>query len=297
MRRLIMSWAAGLALIVVHGMAMGQSNPSGSYQSTCKNIEVRGDVLVANCQDQDGKWEATQLRDYRSCGSDIMNDNGALRCGNNVGGAVSYQPGYQAGVPNGSYTQTCQEIRVHGDDLEARCQTTDGKWHKTKLDKFQDCRGDVANEDGNLRCMSGGYAAGYPGGYRGSVGGSYTQTCKDIKSHGDHLEARCKTVNGDWVNTSLDDYRKCKGQIVNDNGNLRCVAANTAYIGGAGGYSTGNFPSGSYTQTCQEIRVHGDDLEARCSTSTGDWRNSKLDDFQKCRGDIINDDGHLRCSK
>ncbi|HZD94674.1 MAG TPA: CVNH domain-containing protein, partial [Candidatus Sulfotelmatobacter sp.] len=167
---------------------------------------------------------------------------------------------------------------------------------KTKLDDFQKCRGDVANENGNLRCVAGGYSPGYQGGYRGAyppaaaVGTSYTQSCKDIKSHGDHLQARCKTVNGDWQNTSLDDYRKCHGQIINDNGNLRCVA------GTAGGY-LGGAPSGSYTQTCQEVHVNGDDLEARCSTTSGDWRNAKLDDFGRCRGDIINDDGHLRCSK
>ncbi len=296
MRCSIVSWAMGLALVVLQAAAMAQI-PSGSYQSSCKNVDVSGDTLTANCQDHDGKWEATQLRDYRSCGNDIMNDNGALRCGNGSGPVSTYQGGYQTGVPNGSYTQSCQDIRVHGDDLEARCQTSDGNWHKTKLDKYQDCRGDVANENGELHCMNGAYGAGYPGGYRGTVGNSYTQSCKDIKSHGDHLEARCKTASGDWVHTSLDDYRKCKGQIINDNGNLRCVAANTAYIGGAAGYASGNFPAGSYTQTCQEIHVNGDDLEARCSTANGDWRSSKLDDFQKCRGDIVNDDGHLRCAK
>jgi len=167
MRRFIMSMAIGLACLAVQGTAMAQSTPSGSYQQTCRNIDVRDGVLSANCQDTSGKWEATQLRDYQNCGNDILNDNGALRCGNN-GPAAGYQGGYagnyQAGLPNGSYTQTCQEIRVHGDDLEARCQTTDGKWHKTKLDKFQDCRGDLANENGTLRCVNG---AGYPGGYRG----------------------------------------------------------------------------------------------------------------------------------
>ena len=296
MRRFLMHWAIGLVLLAIQGIAGAQSVPSGSYQQTCKNIDVRNDVLVANCQDMDGKWEATQLRDYRSCGSDIMNDNGALRCGNTVNGSQpGYQGGNQAGLPNGSYTQTCQEIRVHGDDLEARCQTTDGNWHKTKLDDFQKCRGDVSNENGTLRCVAGAYSPGYQGAYPAPGGASYTQTCKDIKSHGDHLEARCKTVNGDWVHTSLDDYRKCHGQIINDNGNLRCVAA-TGYVGGGPGYA-GNAPSGSYLQTCREARVNGDDLEARCSTANGDWRSSKLDDFQKCRGDIVNDDGHLRCAK
>ncbi|HEY7404638.1 MAG TPA: CVNH domain-containing protein [Candidatus Angelobacter sp.] len=291
MRRLISSCVIGFFFIVLQaGVTWAQSFPSGSFQQTCKNVDVRGDVLVANCQDTDGKWEATQLRDYRSCGSDIVNDNGALRCG--ASAATMQQPGYPAGVPGGSYTQTCQEIRIHGDDLEARCQNSNGDWHKTKLDDFQKCHGDVANEDGNLRCVAGAYAPGYRGGYPGpgvAVGTPYTQTCKDIKSHGDDLQARCKNNNGDWQNTSLDDYRKCHGQIVNQDGNLRCVAAPTGYPAGV--------PAGSYTQTCQEIRVNGDDLEARCSTTGGDWRSAKLDDYAKCRSDIVNDDGHLHCSK
>ncbi|MGC2694551.1 MAG: CVNH domain-containing protein [Candidatus Angelobacter sp.] len=295
-RRLMMSAAVALTFIAIQGSAcMAQSIPSGSYQQTCKNIELRGDVLAANCQDADGRWEATQLRDYRTCGSDITNDNGALRCSNIAGG---YQPAYQAGVPNGSYTRSCQDIHAKGDDLEARCQTSDGNWHKTKLDDYQKCNGDVANENGNLRCIAGGYAGGYPGGYQGgypggAVGIPYTQSCKDIKSHGDDLSARCKTRNGDWRNTSMDDYRKCHGQIVNDDGNLRCVAGVPV---SAGAYPAG-VPGGSYMQTCREVQIKGDDLEARCQSSSGDWHGAKLDDFAKCKSDIINDDGHLRCSK
>ena len=296
MRRL-MSAAVALTFIAIQGSAcMAQSVPSGSYQSTCKNVELRGDVLAANCQDADGRWEATQLRDYRSCGSDIANDNGALRCSGSAGG---YQAAYQSGgFPNGFYTRTCQDIHAHGDDLEARCQTSDGNWHKTKLDDYQKCNGDVANENGNLHCVAGGYAGGYPGGYQGgypgaAVGLPYTQSCKDIKSHGDDLKARCKTRNGDWRETSLDDYRKCHGQIVNEDGNLRCVAGVPV---GAGAYPAG-LPGGSYMQTCQDVHLKGDDLQARCQTSGGDWRDAKLDDFAKCKSDIINDDGHLRCSK
>jgi hypothetical protein len=298
MRRLLSSWMIGLACLAIQGIASAQSVPSGSYQQSCKNIGVRDEVLSANCQDSDGKWEATQLRDYRSCGGDIMNDNGALRCGNGGPAPVAgYQPGYQTGVPNGSYAQSCQEIRVHGDDLEARCQTADGTWHKTSLDDYQKCRGDVVNDNGKLRCVSGSYAPGHAGGYRGGylgapIGTPYTQTCKDIKSHGDDLEARCKNSNGDWQNSSLHDYRKCHGQVVNQDGALRCVAAPM----GISGVPT-NAPGGSYTQSCSNIQMKGDDLEADCTTSGGDTRHAKLDDYQKCRSDIINDDGHLRCSK
>jgi hypothetical protein len=292
MRRLITSWAIALVCIAVQGVGRAQSVPSGSYQQSCKNIDVRDEVLTANCQDTDGKWEATQLRDYRSCGSDIMNDNGALRC-SNTAPVSNYQPGYQAGVPNGSYTQSCQDVHIDGDDLKARCQTSDGNWHNAKLDDYQKCRGDVVNDNGKLRCVNGAFTPGYAGGYRGPVGvvgTPYTQTCKDIKSHGDELEARCKNNNGGWQNTSIHDYRKCHGQIVNQDGALRCVAA------GVGGVAA-NVPFGSYTQSCQNVRVNGDDLEAECSTNGGDTRHAKLDDYQKCRSDIINDDGHLRCSK
>jgi hypothetical protein len=45
------------------------------------------------------------------------------------------------------------------------------------------------------------------------------------------------------------------------------------------------------------IHVDGDDLKARCQTSGGDLRDAKLDDFRKCKSDIINDNGRLRCQK
>jgi CVNH domain len=290
MRRLFTSCAIALVCLAIQGISCAQSIPSGPYQRSCKNLEVRDGILTANCQDSDGKWEATQLRDYQSCGADIMNDNGALRCAANGGApVVGYRPGYQTGIPNGSYTQSCQDIHVSGDDLKARCQTADGNWHDAKLDDYQKCRGDVVNENGKLRCVNGEHGPGYPGSV-GVVGTPYTETCKDIKSHGDELAARCKNNNGDYQNTSIHDYRKCHGQIVNQDGALRCVAAG---VGGA----RGNAPFGSYVQSCQNVRVSGDELEAECATNGRDTRHSKLDDYQKCKSDIINDDGHLRCSK
>jgi hypothetical protein len=159
------------------------------------------------------------------------------------------------------------------------------------------------NDNGKLRCVTGVYGApGAPvGAYQGGYGapasafsGPYTQNCKDIKSHGDDLEARCKTVNGDWHNTKLDDYRKCHGQIINEDGNLKCVAAGYGGIARAG---YGNWPAGSYTQSCDSIRIDGDDLKAHCQTRDGGARDAKLDDFQKCKSDIVNDDGKLHCER
>ena len=302
MRGILRFSAAAVMFVLGLGIASNaQSTPPGSYQQTCRNIDFHDNVLAANCQDSTGRWQSALLRDVQDCRSDIINDDGALRC--------SRSNGIAAGLPVGSYTQSCQEVRAHGDDLEARCQTSNGEWKNTKLDDYNKCRGEVVNDNGKLRCIAGaygapgGYAGGYQGGYNAPVGGfsgTYTQTCKDIKSHGDDLEARCKTVNGDWHNTKLDDYRKCRGQIVNEDGNLKCVAAGYGGVGRAGypyGISQGNFPAGSYTQSCDGIRIDGDDLKAHCQTRDGGARDTKLDDFQKCKGDIINDDGKLHCQR
>ena len=295
--RILKSGAAAVMLVVGLGIASNaQSNPPGSYQQTCRNVDFHDDVLAANCQDSTGRWQSAQLRDVQSCRSDIINDDGALRC--------SRSGGVAAGLPGGSYTQSCQNVRQHGDDLEARCPTANGDWKDTKLDDYNKCRGEIVNDNGKLRCITGVYGGpGAPvGAYQSGYGapasafsGPYTQNCKDIKSHGDDLEARCKTVNGDWHNTKLDDYRKCHGQIVNDDGNLKCVAA----VGRVGypGNIQGNWPAGSYAQSCDSIRIDGDDLKAHCQTRDGSARDAKLDDYRKCKSDIINDDGKLHCER
>jgi hypothetical protein len=297
MGRIFQFTLLALTLIVLtQGTIMAQGIPQGSYQQTCNNVAVNGNVLTANCRDGHGNWISAQLPDIQRCNSDIVNDNGALRC---TSAGYGTPGAYQAGNgPNGSYMQSCQDIHVGGDDLHARCQTRDGNWHETKLDDYNKCHGDILNDNGNLKCVSGvSYGAPpYQGGYpAGTVGAPYSQTCKDIKSHGDDLEARCKTRDGNWNNTKLDDYRKCKGQIINDDGNLRCVAG--AAYGGPGAYQPVNGPSGSYVQSCTEIHASGDDLHARCQTGDGGWHNTKLDDYQKCQGDISNDNGNLRCDK
>jgi|SRR5215813_7043354 len=119
--------------------------------------------------------------------------------------------------------------------------------------------------------------------------GDYQETCRNIRNNGHRLDATCQKSNGDWRNTSLN-YRYCRGAIVNDNGHLRCSDND--------GYSDrwrGRVPSGSYQQTCQNIRVDGNRLNATCQKLNGGWHNTSLKDFNYCRGRIENDNGHLRC--
>jgi hypothetical protein len=302
MRRVwMLSVIAVTFMLGLGSRANAQSVPPGSYQQTCNNIDFRNDVLAANCQDSSGHWQSALLRDVQGCRSDIINDDGSLRCSRGV--AAGYPGENHAGLPGGVYTQSCQDIRIHGDDLEARCPTASGDWKNAKLDDYGKCHGDIVNDNGKLRCIvTPGYQAGYTTNVAvGVISGPYTQTCKDIKSHDNYLEARCQTKNGDWHKTSLDDFQGCHGQIVNEDGYLHCVAGagfvgNAPYGAPVASYQNG-LPGGSYTQSCDGIRIHGDDLEAHCQTKDGGSHNAKLDDFQKCKSEIINDDGKLRCEK
>ncbi|WP_437757914.1 CVNH domain-containing protein [Sorangium sp. So ce1389] len=52
--------------------------------------------------------------------------------------------------------------------------------------------------------------------------GSYRKTCKDIRTERGTLYARCKDRRGNYHRTRMIDYRRCPGDIENDNGHLRC---------------------------------------------------------------------------
>src|SRR5437763_639731 len=77
------------------GTSAAQGLPSGSYQQTCRNVGLNGSSISATCQDTNGNWQSTQLPDYQRCSSEIVNDNGMLRCG-----AVS---SYNNNTYNGNY--------------------------------------------------------------------------------------------------------------------------------------------------------------------------------------------------
>ena len=55
------------------------SVPSGSYQQSCSNIQMRGSTLSASCNSPSGHQVYSSLNVSR-CSSDIRNQNGYLRC-------------------------------------------------------------------------------------------------------------------------------------------------------------------------------------------------------------------------
>ncbi len=155
MRRLIISAVSLISLIFLGGgtACLAQEMPHGTYRQTCQDINFNGTRLSARCQKVDGGWRNSSI-DYRNCrGGEVINDNGNLRCGQGgYGYRGGHMAGWQGGLPPGDYKRTCQNMRVSGNKLSATCQKTDGSWHDTSLNNFNQCRNDIANVDGNLRC-------------------------------------------------------------------------------------------------------------------------------------------------
>lgn len=52
--------------------------------------------------------------------------------------------------------------------------------------------------------------------------GSYRASCKNMRATANVLRANCETRRGGHVETRLNGYRSCRGDIANDNGRLIC---------------------------------------------------------------------------
>jgi CVNH domain len=192
-------------------------------------------------------------------------------------------------IPPGTYRDTCRNIKMHHDRLQAKCQTSQGNWVNTSLEDADRCVGDITNVEGQLTCNKN----------SSPPSGTYLQTCRDVRVRYNTLWARCQTSSGQWVDTSLNNISQCGGGIVNIEGQLRCGG----YPGGDRdrdhdrGWRGGSPPRGSYAQTCRDIGIQGDRLRARCETSSGRWIDTSLEDYDRCIGDIVNDEGRLDCTR
>ncbi|HEY6348568.1 MAG TPA: CVNH domain-containing protein [Candidatus Angelobacter sp.] len=279
--------------------------PRGDYVQTCRNIQMEGDRLVAECQERDGNWRRSSLDDASRCRGEIHNIDGNLTCGGgDDGDRPDRRRNWQNGLPPGDYLQTCRNIGMTGNRLDAECQRRNGGWRRSSINDVDQCSGPITNDNGNLVCPQGG-----PGNGNGDRDnsrdrippGTYTQTCRNIRVEGDRLLAECQGRDGDWRQTALDDFRRCTAAPANDNGRLVCPRDNDGDNNGNGnGYRFGwrdGLPAGDYTQSCRNIRAKGYALAAECQTRSGGWRNSSLFNFDQCTGAIANDDGHLVCPK
>ena len=182
---------------------LAQRYPPGNYKDSCTDLIKIGHMLEAKCRKMDGTWQNTVLF-YGNCTGPIHNNDGQLTC--NQGGGGNY-------LPPGSYKQTCMNMRVEGNILQARCQRQDGSYRFTSID-YEDCYSDITNQNGRLTCGQRHHHNMLPR-------GSYKQSCRDLSVNGDILSAECQKRDGNWRWTSID-FGDCYGEIVNQNGRLIC---------------------------------------------------------------------------
>lgn len=120
--------------------AAAPSQPAGSYTESCKNIQMKGTTLHAVCKSLDGREMPTTLKDANRCAEGVANINGILNC--EASGVL----------PPGSYIATCKDVKLQGSTLSATCNDGKDRWRDTFLRDANKCNGDIANQNGTLRC-------------------------------------------------------------------------------------------------------------------------------------------------
>lgn len=122
--------------------AAAPSQPAGSYTESCKNIRMKGSTLHAVCKSLDGRELPTSLKDANRCAEGVANINGILNC--EASGVL----------PPGSYIATCKDVKLQGSTLSATCNDGKDHWRDTFLRDANKCNGDIANQNGTLRCTA-----------------------------------------------------------------------------------------------------------------------------------------------
>jgi hypothetical protein len=236
-------WAVALAIaftmvgapkLAAYQSEQGLEHGRGHNKNAQDNNDQNNPNYQQGWRDAQDDRKNNRPHQYRAH-SDNDNDRNAYESGYNQGypqyGNSQYQNGYNNGLPSGDYVQTCRNIRDSGNRLDATCQKRNGGWRTTSLTNVNRCTGGIANNDGRLVCGTGynnGYSNGYRNnngygnGYGSAPGGTYSQTCRNIRTSGNTLYADCETRNGDWRSTSLDNTNQCRNAIANDNGHLVC---------------------------------------------------------------------------
>ncbi len=122
--------------------AAAPGQPAGSYTESCRNIQMKGATLHAVCKSLDGRELPTSLKDPNRCAEGVANINGILNC--EASGVL----------PPGSYIATCKDVRLQGSMLSATCNDGKDHWRTTSLRDANKCNGDIANQNGTLRCTA-----------------------------------------------------------------------------------------------------------------------------------------------
>jgi|SRR5271166_2951829 len=74
-----------------------------------------------------------------------------------ITGSMFLQSANAQSTPEGSYRASCTDVRVEDQHrtLTAVCRIADGREQRTSLTDVDRCVGDIANDDGALKCNHG----------------------------------------------------------------------------------------------------------------------------------------------
>src|SRR6478752_6429424 len=173
-----------------------------------------------------------------------------------LGGTAKIGVAQQA--PGGSYQQTCRHIGVRGAVLYAECKDAENHWQSAQLVDYDRCNGEIQNLNGSLQCTGNGYGRGVYN--QGPYNGPYN--------------------NGPYNNGPYNNgpyYGRDRDHDHDGDRDRDRDRANSGWgYGNRGRYGYNGIPYGSYSQTCQDVRVNGNELQARCEKRNGGWRDTSL---------------------
>ena len=78
--------AAAAMLLPFAAAPAAAQTPGGSYLHSCRDVNMRGNRLVATCRNERGRWNRTALNNVGRCAGGVANADGRLVCGTRGGG-------------------------------------------------------------------------------------------------------------------------------------------------------------------------------------------------------------------
>jgi len=128
-RSLFVTLGFAITCMSVAANAPANAAPS-TYQNSCRNMKVVENVLEANCLTRDGQPVYTNL---------------VLQGIENIDGRLRVTDPYK----DSNFHQSCYNVAVRGNVLQATCRTRNGRWRNTSL-----ALNGIENIDGSLRYTS-----------------------------------------------------------------------------------------------------------------------------------------------
>lgn len=178
-------------------------------------------------------------------------------------------------LPEGSYLKSCYQCKVRNNKLRCICRQRNQRSRYSVLPAVRQCRY-ISNENGQLTCQD-----------RRSFDlpfGSYRQSCVGCFYDGKRLSCRCRTRSGTfWRRTAINNTNRCRGEIRNINGSLRCPRRRHRAL-----------PAGSYQRSCIQCRANDRSLSCLCRRTNQEYQETTLRRPYRCLS-IENNDGELSC--